>query len=152
MNRTSRTTAGHGTWVAGLCILLLAACSDKEEPMADATQEPDNSLMRVISGEVMYRERMALPPGAKVIVTLEDQSRADAPATVLTDYTHIVDGDGPPYSFRLVYNPAAIDERMRYGVRAKIEHEGELLFSSTEHIDPFADGPLEIMVTRQGRN
>jgi len=35
-----------------------------------------------------------------VIVTLENQSRADAPEVVITDYTHIVDGPGP-YRFRL---------------------------------------------------
>jgi putative lipoprotein len=125
--------------------------------MAESQQEPDNSLMRVISGEVWYRERIALPAGAEVIVTLEDQSRADAPAVVITDYTHIVDGQNP-YPFRLVYNPAAIDERMTYGLRARIEHNGELMFSSTEHIDPFAGAPgapgepVRIMVSRQGRN
>ncbi|NVK43912.1 MAG: YbaY family lipoprotein [Oceanospirillaceae bacterium] len=119
--------------------------------MAEQTQQPDNSLMRVISGEVWYRERIALPPGAEVLVTLEDQSRMDAPATVITGYTHIVDGPGP-YAFRLVYDPAAIDERMRYGLRARIEHDGELLFISTEHIDPFAvepGEPVRIMVVRQ---
>jgi putative lipoprotein len=141
--------------VAGLlCAALLTACSDGAESMAEAEQEPDNSLMRVISGEVWYRERIALPPGAEVIVTLEDQSRADAPATVITDYTHVVDGQGP-YSFRLVYDPAAIDERMTYGLRARIEHDGELMFSSAEHIDPFIGEhgePVRIMVSRSGRN
>jgi len=120
------------------CSLLLAACSSGSEPK----QAPDNSLLRVISGEVWYRERIALPPGARVIVTLEDQSRADAPATVITDYTHIVDGQGP-YRFRLVYDPAAIDARMTYGLRARIEKDGELLFTSTQHIDPFAGAPGE---------
>ena len=93
--------------------------------MPGSRQETDNSLMRVISGEVWYRERIALPPGAEVIVTLEDQSRADAPATVITDYTHIVDQQQAPFAFRLVYNPAAIDERMTYGLRARIVHDGE---------------------------
>ena len=119
--------------------------------MTEQQQKPDNSLMRVISGEVWYRERVALPPGAEVIVTLEDQSRADAPATVITDYTHIVDGQGP-YPFRLVYEPAAIDQRMRYGLRARIEKDGRLIFSSTEHIDPFAGepgAPVRIMVSKQ---
>ncbi len=122
--------------------------------MAEQEQKPDNALMQVISGEVWYRERIALPPGAEVIVTLEDQSRADAPATVITDYTHIADGP-PPYSFRLVYDPAGIDDRMTYGLRARIEHDGRLMFSSTEHIDPFAGEPGEpvrIMVSNQGRN
>lgn len=122
--------------------------------MSEPQQEPDNSLMRVITGEVMYRERIALPPGAKVIVTLEDQSRADAPATVLTDYTHVVDGTAPPYSFRLVFDPSAIDDRMTYGLRARILMDDQLLFTSTEHIDPFAGEPgepVQIMVSKQGR-
>ena len=77
-----------------------------------------------MKGEVWYRERIALPPGTVVSVTLEDQSRADAPAAVITDYTHIVDGQGP-YSFRLVYDPAAVDERISYGLRVRIEHDGQ---------------------------
>ena len=122
--------------------------------MTEAKQEPDNSLMRVISGEVWYRECIALPPGAEVVVTLEDQSRADAPATVITDYIHIVDGQGP-YPFRLVYDPAVIDARLTYGLRARIEQDGELVFTSTEHLDPFASEPgkpLRIMVSRQSRD
>ena len=141
--------------VAGLLLaVVLTACSDEAGSITASEQEPDNSLMQVISGEVWYRERIALPPGAEVIVTLEDQSRADAPATVITDYTHIVDGQGP-YSFRLVYDPAAIDERMTYGLRARIEHDGKRMFSSTEHIDPFVGErgePVRIMVSRLGRN
>jgi putative lipoprotein len=144
-----------GSWAIGVCAVLLAACSDQEEAMTDTQQQPDNTLMRVISGEVWYRERIALPPGAEVIVRLEDQSRADAPATILTDYTHVVDDTQQPFPFRLVYNPEAIDERMTYGLRARIEMDGELMFTSTEHIDPFAGEPGEpvrIMVSRQGRN
>ena len=141
--------------VAGLLLaVVLTACSDEAGSITASEQEPDNPLMQVISGEVWYRERIALPPGAEVIVTLEDQSRVDAPAIVITDYTHIVDGQGP-YSFRLVYDPAAIDERMTYGLRARIEHDGELMFTSTEHIDPFVGErgePVRIMVSRSGRN
>ncbi len=145
-------TARSSRWMIGACAVLLAACSDNEESMVGPEQEPDNSLMRVISGEVWYRERIALPPGAEVTVTLEDQSRADAPATVITDYTHVVDEQAPPYSFRLVFDPSAIDERMTYGLRARIEYDGKLMFTSTEHIDPFAGEPGEpvrIMVAKQ---
>jgi putative lipoprotein len=136
--------------MAILAAIMMVACAEKEAPMAEAPQKPDNSLMRVITGEVFYLERIALPPGAEVIVTLEDQSRADAPATVLTDYKHVVRDQGPPYAFRLVYNPEAIDERMTYGLRAKIIHEGDLLFTSTEHIDPFTGEQVRIRVSRQG--
>jgi putative lipoprotein len=54
-----------------------------------------------------------------------------------------------------VYDPAAIDERMTYGLRARIEKDGELMFTSTEHIDPFAGEPgqpVRIMVASQRRN
>ena len=142
---------GARVGVSFLLAISLAACSDEGGAITQSVQEPDNSLMRVISGEVWYRERMALPPGAEVIVMLEDQSRADAPATIITDYTHTVDGAGP-YRFRLVYDPAAIDDRMTYGLRARIEHDGKLLFTSTEHINPFADEPVRIMVSRTGGN
>jgi putative lipoprotein len=128
--------------LGGFVLLVASACSESGSPPQTGQQMPDNELMRVISGEVMYRERMALPPGAVVKVVLEDQSRMDAPATVLTEYTHNVDG-APPYAFRLVYDPSRIDERSRYGLRARIEHDGELMFTSTEHIDPFAAAPGE---------
>ena len=133
----------------------MAACSgqNSDSPPTESVAKPDNELMRVISGEVLYRERMMLPPGATVHVVLEDQSRMDVAATPITDYTLTAEG-GPPYPFRLVYAPDAVDPRLRYGVRAKIEHEGTLLFTSTEHIDPFArdpETPLQIVVTRVGQ-
>lgn len=152
MRSKNGIAAVTGPWMIGTLVLLLAACSQPQRAGESSMQQPDNSLMRVISGEVWYRERMALPPGAEVIVTLEDQSRADAPATVLTDYTYTVEGAQPPYPFRLVYDPQAIDERMTYGLRARIVHDGELLFTSTEHVDPFAGeaaDPVRIRVSRQ---
>jgi len=138
-----------------MTVMLAAACSKPAETATTAEETkmtPDNTLMRVISGTVMYRERMMLPPGTQVIVVLEDQSRMDAPATEITRYTHNVDG-GPPYPFRLVIDPTKIDDRMTYGLRARVENEGKLMFTSTEHIDPFAlpaGEPIEIMVTRTG--
>jgi putative lipoprotein len=137
----------------GLTMIMAVACSKAPEPPAnDGKQSPDNTLMRTITGTVWYRERRALPPGAEVKVVLENQSRMDAPAEEITNYTHIVDGPGP-YRFRLVYDPTKIDERMRYGLRATIRNQGQLLFTSTEHIDPFASPagePIEIMVSMVG--
>lgn len=59
----------------------------------------------------------------------------------------------PPYPFRLVFDPSKIDERMTYGVRARIENQGQLMFTSTEHIDPFATPAgeaIEIVVSKTG--
>ncbi|MGD8358709.1 MAG: META domain-containing protein [Lysobacterales bacterium] len=141
--------------VLGLTMIMTVACSKPPEPPAnEGKQSPDNTLMRTITGTVWYRERKALPPGAEVKVVLENQSRMDAPAEEITDYTHIVDGPGP-FRYRLVYDPTKIDERMRYGLRATIRNQGQLLFTSTEHIDPFASPvgePIEIMVSMVGAN
>ena len=35
--------------------------------------------------------------------------------------------------FVLEYDPSKIDERLQYGVRATIRHEGQLLFTSDTH-------------------
>ena len=140
--------------IVGMVATMAVACSDSAPPPAESEKQGlDNSLMRVISGTVWYRERKALPPGAEVKVIMEDQSRMDAPAMPITDYTHIVNGPGP-YTFRLFYYPSAIDDRMTYGLRARIEHEGQLLFTSTEHIDPFATPAgeeIKIMVSMVGK-
>jgi len=57
-----------------------------------------------VSGEVLYRERIALPPSARVILQLQDVSFADAAATVLAEQTIDPAGKGPPYAFQLSYN------------------------------------------------
>ncbi|GAB3285313.1 hypothetical protein GCM10027297_27300 [Parahaliea aestuarii] len=100
-----------------------------------------------IEGTVIYRERMRLPPNASVEVELQDISRADAPAETLA--TVALPGDaGPPYAFRIEYDNKRIDARHRYALRAEIHAGGKLLFTSTEHIDPFGDAPIEILVSR----
>lgn len=137
----------------GFTMLLMVACSEESGTSADkAAQSTDNTLMRVISGEVWYRQRMALPRGATVQVVLEDQSRMDVPAEKVTGYTYTVNGQGP-YTYRLVFDPRSIKDNMRYGLRARIEHDGNLLFTSTEYIDPFATEPgtpVKIMVSQVG--
>ena len=39
--------------------------------------------IRTVTGTVLFRERIALPPGAVVTVRVNDVSRVDAPASVL---------------------------------------------------------------------
>ncbi len=103
--------------------------------------------MSRIEGEVFYRERMMLPPGAEVEVQLQDISRADALATVMATVIQRPES-GPPYPFAIEYDPGTIDPRMRYALRATISLGDKLLFTSTEYIDPFAGNPLKIMVQR----
>jgi putative lipoprotein len=80
----------------------------------------------------MYRERIALPPGAVAEVWLLDTSLADAPAVEIA-YQKIEGPGNPPIPFALDYDASKIEERMQYGVRATIRHDGRLLFTSDTH-------------------
>jgi putative lipoprotein len=82
---------------------------------------------------VAYRQRIALPPDAVVQVQLQDTSRADAPAVVLGEQVIEPMGRQVPIPFSIVYDPAAINPRGRYTVRARIESAaGDLIWTSTQ--------------------
>lgn len=109
----------------------------------------DNSYMQKLPGSVWYRERMMLPKGSEIIVSLEDVSKMDVAAELIARTRIPVEG-GPPYAFELNYDPAKLDQRGRYALRARIENEGRLLFINTEHVAAFdrqPGEPVEIMVT-----
>jgi putative lipoprotein len=122
--------------------LVLVACGERR---AEVSGEP--AAVARIEGSVMYRERILLPPGVEVEVQLQDISRADAGATVLATVLS-TPKSGPPYDFAIEYDPATIDPRMRYALRATISEGERLLFTSNEYIDPFKGNPVEIVVQR----
>ena len=80
----------------------------------------------------MYRERIALPPGAVAKVRLLDTSLADVPAVEVAS-AEIKEAGNPPIPFVLNFDPSKIDDRKQYGVRATILHDGRLLFTSDTH-------------------
>jgi len=84
-----------------------------------------------VTGTVTYRERIALPPDAALEVSLEDISRADAPADVLGRAT-VQPAGQVPIRFSIPFDPSHVDPAHLYGVRARIVGDGRLLFSSTQ--------------------
>lgn len=99
-----------------------------------------------LSGEVFYRERIMLPPDSVLIVKLVDVSIADARSITLSEIIHPIQG-GPPYEFTLDYTPSVIDDKMRYSLQARVEHDGKLLMISDTALDPFRqNGPFNIML------
>jgi putative lipoprotein len=106
--------------IASLVLLALTAAMAANGDDADA---------QAIQGTATYRERMALPPGAVFEATIEDVSRADAPARVVAA-TRIAAPENPPIAFSIDYDPAKIATDHRYIVRAKILDGPTLLFSS----------------------
>ncbi|MGF1459248.1 MAG: YbaY family lipoprotein [Leptolyngbyaceae cyanobacterium] len=84
-----------------------------------------------VTGTVTYNQRIALPPNATLVVTLEDVSRADAPSQVIAGKTIQTAGQQVPIPFSLTYDPAEIVARNRYVVRAQVFYDGGLQWTST---------------------
>src|SRR5262245_2322167 len=87
--------------------------------------------MGQVTGTATYRERMALPPDAVFEAALEDVSKVDAPADVIGQ-TRIDWPGNPPIRFEITYDPALINERHRYVVRARILVGGKLFFTTDQ--------------------
>jgi putative lipoprotein len=113
-----------------LCILV--ACSSGVPDDGSATGADIPSGKEEVTGTLMYRERVTLPPGAFAEVWLLDTSLADAPAVEIA-YLRIDDPGSPPIPFALDYDPAKIREGMQYTVRATIRHADRLLYTSDTH-------------------
>jgi putative lipoprotein len=79
---------------------------------------------------VAYREKIALPSGAIVEIKLLDVSKQDAPSVTLGEQIITTTGEQVPFSFEIEYDPAAIDARFTYAVRATITLDGELRFTT----------------------
>lgn len=107
-----------------LVVLAVAGC---------ASTVPEAELAQV-TGEALYRERIAAPPGARLEVVLEDISIADAPAVRLGQQVK-EDAGQPPYAFSIDYDPAEIDPRHSYRVAARL-YDGEELLFVTDQIYP----------------
>ncbi len=107
----------------------------------------------VVTGVVVYRERIALPPDAALTVRLLDVSRADAPVVVLGEQRIHPTGQ-VPIPFEIAYDRARIDERMSCTLEARIEAGGRLLFVSTRANPAITRGSptkdMEILVERAG--
>jgi putative lipoprotein len=105
----------------------------------------------VVAGTVAYRERMALPPDAVVQVQLSDVSLQDVPAQVVAETTLSPAGRQVPLPFELRYDPAKIEPRRRYAVRATIRSEGRLLFTTDTQVPVFTEGhpgKVDLMLVR----
>ncbi|TPJ41775.1 META domain-containing protein [Mesorhizobium sp. B2-5-13] len=110
---------------------------------------PELSLAaeKAVRGEVIYRERIALPPSAVLSVELADVSLADAPAKIIGQQK-IRPAGQVPISFEIKFDPSVIRPQMTYALRARITVDGRLMFiSDVRHqLDPLTDAPQTIML------
>lgn len=123
--------------------MALAACTSKE-PASATPQDTEPRFEAVplpagpdglpeghakITGTVTYGTQTPPPIGAKLELSLEDVSRADAPAEVIS-VGSITSSTSPPGAFDISYDPSVLIPNHRYVVRAKILQGDQLLFIS----------------------
>lgn len=92
-----------------------------------------------IIGELSYRERMALPPGANLLVTLTEEGGGDPEGPALARQSIDLAGQQVPLRFRLMAAEAKLKAGTRYALRAVIQDSyGQPLWSiqSAHVIDP----------------
>lgn len=126
--------------VASLTLLLAACQTTNAEPTA------------TVRGEATYRERIAVPPGAQLEVLLLDVSRADAPSQTISGVT-LSDIGQPPYPFKIAYRPDQIVSSHQYVVRARLMHDGRLLFTTDQAYPVLTRGhpnEVQLMLKRVG--
>ncbi|MEP9388991.1 YbaY family lipoprotein [Mesorhizobium sp. KR9-304] len=100
-----------------------------------------------ISGEVSYRERIALPPNAILTVRLTDMSLADAPQSVVAEQK-IEPAGQVPIKFELKLDPAVVQPNVSYVLQARITVDDRLWFTNDERhaVDPLKPEPAMLVL------
>ena len=119
--------------VIGVAVVLMAAgaCDGGFGP-AKGTLEVTSgkSPNASVRGTVTYRERLALTPGATLVVDLRDVSYADGAAPLIARQTISSPGQ-VPIRFEVGYNRDDVDSRNVYSVSVRIvESDGRLAFTN----------------------
>jgi uncharacterized lipoprotein YbaY len=121
-----------------LGVVVLTACGPITPPATKPAGQP--SPVTAVTGTVTYLQRSALPPTAVIEVVLQDVSKMDAPAATISGQRIEANGKQVPFPYELKYDPAQIDEKNTYAVRATIKDGDQLLFTSTSHIPVITRG------------
>ncbi|MGE3831675.1 MAG: YbaY family lipoprotein [Parvibaculaceae bacterium] len=96
----------------------------------------------VVTGSAVYRERIAMPENAVFVAELVERLSGDIVAGMRREKA-----GNPPYAFRIVYDPAKIEDRLGYGVRASVLVDGTPVFTTIDMPDVITRGaPREVMI------
>jgi putative lipoprotein len=115
-------------WVLGVAVLAVGlswARGTAQQPGSTQAKAAQPS----VSGTVVYRERMALPPDAAIEVKLQDVSGASGTPNTIAETVFGSGGKQVPIPFQISYNPSDINPAHKYQVQANIRVNGKLMFT-----------------------
>ncbi len=101
--------------------------------------KPAAPPMLEISGTVTTRGQATLLPDTQLRVTLNETTRADAPAQFIAETT-VPDVTKVPVAFRLRYDAAWIDPKLVYTLTARLERFNQLLFINDTQVRVLTGG------------
>jgi len=112
-----------------------------------AVPEMSVAAEKTLKGEVMYRERIALPPNAVLSVQLADVSLADAPAAIVGE-RKVAPAGQVPIKFEISFDPTVIRPNTTYALQARITADDKLLFitDTRYQVDPLSDARQTIVL------
>lgn len=128
--------------------LMRQNCKLQIPPSNNSVDTRRQAALMQISGNITYRQRIALSPEAEVIIRLLDVSKMDVAATVLAE-TRLKNPGQVPIAFVLPYDAEKIEAGHSYTIQVRIEEAGRLLFITTSAYPVLAtpgQGPLDIHV------
>ena len=126
--------------------MALVGCNNMNQP-ANANEGAE---ALAVTGSVYYRERVALPEHAMVTVTLADASKQDVAVKVLSQVSFPAAGKQVPFNFALPYSMAQIPANSRIIVSARIDIDGQLLYTTPRMYEVVSNGQgsVEIQLER----
>ncbi|MBI2276632.1 MAG: YbaY family lipoprotein [Dechloromonas sp.] len=126
---------------------------------AIAVAQPANTVPTVssfldISGSVSYRQRIALPPDAILVIRVQDTARTGARARPLAEQRIELGGRQVPVAFSTTIDRDLIGKSARVTVSARIESRGKPLFVSDKAYPALRHGepnPVDIQLKQVAR-
>lgn len=105
---------------------------------ATPTQYPAEAQIteHVVTGQLTYRERIALPAGSTATITISDTSRMDVPATVVAESMMNLGTLQVPVPFNITVDDRDLDPNGIYTLRATIRSPAGELFWTTDTVYP----------------
>lgn len=145
--------------LAAMLLMTLTACQQEKSPQRGpdeppAMEEKDTGKTMSetggsvqVSGQLIYLQRIALPPNAKATVQLLDVSLADAPAKVVAKQVIELENRQIPVPFSLQIGRDKLKPRHSYSLAARIEDgSGRLLWITDSHhgVNTGQDGDIDL--------
>lgn len=109
-----------------------SAAADNDAVVSDAAAHGANETAS-LDGTIAYRQRVALPKDATVVVKLLDLSRGSGADAVVSAHSFRAGGQ-VPIRFQLPYDPSRVSSQHAYGVEARILVDGALWFISAQPV------------------